>query len=513
MSNLQKSGLVLIFLFSIHSLGLECPTNTKLEESVPNGNFGGALMLSCKDNLGKLNGPYETRYSSGQVRSKGFYKDGKIEGVINYYYKTGEKSGEANLKNDELDGIYEEFFKNGKTKNLANYKNNKLVGEIKEFTLEGKEGKLNSELSKVVKYVQTQDWKGMKKTLSKIDSKKLIYRDLVQLATYNLLLAIQLKDQKKQFKYSEELFELEPEIDEKNNLPSMAAFTLCMNSSELIEKKKISLAREACVQLYEDSKKPNSEMKVSGIPMLIYTMFAHLQDYKGAFDYCSRWLKKFPNDPELNKCVGIAATGLKDYQLADKHYSLAQKNSKQDDQLDFLYYLNLGFIGKRKEGEAGLKTLCEKGVENVCECIKRKSCFAAADQETKESGKCLTCDEYKKNFDRPVSECVSGPVTDLSSEVAKSIDSNKVFNHMANCFIQTGIDKFDGEVTTNFILKSQGVASGPFLLVVDGVTSSDLKLTNCIGQYFVQDVRFSSNKVKCNAPMSYNVKLSFTKNK
>jgi antitoxin component YwqK of YwqJK toxin-antitoxin module len=71
------------------------------------------------------------RYTTGQKRSEGTYKDGKQEGLVTWLYESGKKRGERTYKDGKLEGLATMWHKNGQKRYEETYKDGKKVSETK----------------------------------------------------------------------------------------------------------------------------------------------------------------------------------------------------------------------------------------------------------------------------------------------------------------------------------------------------------------------------------------------
>ena len=61
----------------------------------------------------QLNGPYQSFFASGNVDSKGYYKDNIPDSLWQYYYENGSVKMEGYLKNGQNDGLWKYYYENG----------------------------------------------------------------------------------------------------------------------------------------------------------------------------------------------------------------------------------------------------------------------------------------------------------------------------------------------------------------------------------------------------------------
>lgn len=79
-----------------------------------------------KDNV--MHGEHEFYYPSGQLQSRGFYKNGLADGIIEHFYESGQLQSRANWSNGKEHGEGKIYFDNGKLNFSATYENGNLVG-------------------------------------------------------------------------------------------------------------------------------------------------------------------------------------------------------------------------------------------------------------------------------------------------------------------------------------------------------------------------------------------------
>lgn len=104
---------------------------------------------------GKLDGIYQTWYSSGPLRSESFYKEDKLQGRYTFWYETGEKQEESFYVDGDLQGSYKEWYQSGQLSYEANYENDYESGTVnywyKDGQLEEQYIRLNGKLEGIYK--------------------------------------------------------------------------------------------------------------------------------------------------------------------------------------------------------------------------------------------------------------------------------------------------------------------------------------------------------------------------
>jgi len=73
-------------------------------------------------------GPYESHYENGQLKSKGSYKDGQQDGACESYYENGQLQSKGNHTDGQRNGLQEWFHKNGQLRERQPYKHGKQDG-------------------------------------------------------------------------------------------------------------------------------------------------------------------------------------------------------------------------------------------------------------------------------------------------------------------------------------------------------------------------------------------------
>jgi len=83
---------------------------------------------SFKD--GKMNGMYERYYNNGQLQSKGSYEDDIKQGLWKLYWFNGKLAEKGSYVNNDADGIWEEYNENGQLETKKLYKNGEYVKQL-----------------------------------------------------------------------------------------------------------------------------------------------------------------------------------------------------------------------------------------------------------------------------------------------------------------------------------------------------------------------------------------------
>jgi len=79
---------------------------------------------------GKMNGMYERYYNNGQLQSKGSYKDDIKQGIWELYWFNGKLAEKGSYVNNDADGIWEEYNENGQLETKKLYKNGEYVKQL-----------------------------------------------------------------------------------------------------------------------------------------------------------------------------------------------------------------------------------------------------------------------------------------------------------------------------------------------------------------------------------------------
>ena len=91
------------------------------------------------EDLQKINekhedGPFEDKWTNGNIRSKGTYKNGELDGKYEEYNETGIKIIETEYSNGQKNGKEIEYNDDGSLYMESEFKNNKRNGITKRYT-------------------------------------------------------------------------------------------------------------------------------------------------------------------------------------------------------------------------------------------------------------------------------------------------------------------------------------------------------------------------------------------
>lgn len=78
-----------------------------------------------------LQGPYESFYLNGSLKTYGWYKKDKADSVWDYYYENGRKKAEGRFKKGIPNGKWKYFYENGNIKSEGNLNGNSKEGQWK----------------------------------------------------------------------------------------------------------------------------------------------------------------------------------------------------------------------------------------------------------------------------------------------------------------------------------------------------------------------------------------------
>ncbi|MBN2214985.1 MAG: toxin-antitoxin system YwqK family antitoxin [Bacteroidales bacterium] len=90
---------------------------------------------------GRLDGDAHYYYRNGNIKWKGFYKNGFISGKWEYWDENGILTYIVNYRHDTLDGEYVSYYPDGGIKEQGYYVNNSRTGE---WTVYSENGKVTS---------------------------------------------------------------------------------------------------------------------------------------------------------------------------------------------------------------------------------------------------------------------------------------------------------------------------------------------------------------------------------
>ncbi|MBT6768730.1 MAG: toxin-antitoxin system YwqK family antitoxin [Opitutales bacterium] len=104
--------------------------------------FMGAACLIIAFGLffedGKKDGPYETYYENGQLKSKGSHKDGEQDGLWEWYNENGQIELKGSFKDGKREGPWEFYHGNGSISIKGSYKDGERDGLFEFYDKEGK---------------------------------------------------------------------------------------------------------------------------------------------------------------------------------------------------------------------------------------------------------------------------------------------------------------------------------------------------------------------------------------
>jgi tetratricopeptide (TPR) repeat protein len=355
---------------------LICPSGTKFGAETPIEAPGAKETHYCVSKDGIKTGPYVSYYSNGSVFSKGQYKSGKRVGTSQAFYRSGEIAQTAQWANDLHDGPLVMFYKNGKPLSEVLFKEDKVISQ-KTFDRMGRQVSKLTDLKLLVAALEKADWPKFNEALGKIDLDSLgadQYRRVLKLTALR-----QMREHAQKLfsaDIAEKIFALElPDPDEDGNyLTASAALTICLDFNKRLADKQYKLLQVACSVAWETTHVSGSNITLKNGPMLVYGAYAAENKYTEAGKFFTYWLERRPKDPELNMSAGLNAFKLNLFKEADKYLKVAMKENPSNDQAAFIYFVNLASLGEKNKSTDGLKKLCDKGVQNVCECIKKNGC-------------------------------------------------------------------------------------------------------------------------------------------
>lgn len=147
----MKQIFLLVFIIVIPILSCQKEQEIKYYKS---GSIEARIDL---DSNGVPNGPFETFYQSGVLRSKGNWVNGIGNGYRERYYENGQIKEISYWRNRKLHGGLNLFFPNGSAQLKANYVEGKKIGIYKIFNKDGTTSEIhlfgpNEELYYLVKF-------------------------------------------------------------------------------------------------------------------------------------------------------------------------------------------------------------------------------------------------------------------------------------------------------------------------------------------------------------------------
>lgn len=90
-----------------------------------NGHVHG--VVNVKIVKGKYDGPYKQFFSSGQLRTKGFYDNGVKNGLWESYHENGTLHSKGTYKNGFWEGLWVDHYEDGSIRSKGFYRNGKLI--------------------------------------------------------------------------------------------------------------------------------------------------------------------------------------------------------------------------------------------------------------------------------------------------------------------------------------------------------------------------------------------------
>jgi len=102
--------------------GLYREKNTK---KIFNGHVHG--LVNVKIVKGKYDGPYKQFFTSGQLRTKGFYDNGVKNGLWESYHENGILHSKGIYKNGFWEGLWVDHYEDGSIRSKGFYRNGKLI--------------------------------------------------------------------------------------------------------------------------------------------------------------------------------------------------------------------------------------------------------------------------------------------------------------------------------------------------------------------------------------------------
>ena len=90
-----------------------------------NGHVHG--VVNVKIVKGKYDGPYKQFFSSGLLRTKGFYNNGVKNGLWESYHENGTLHSKGIYKNGFWEGLWVDHYEDGSIRSKGFYRNGKLI--------------------------------------------------------------------------------------------------------------------------------------------------------------------------------------------------------------------------------------------------------------------------------------------------------------------------------------------------------------------------------------------------
>jgi len=90
-----------------------------------NGHVHG--VVNVKIVKGKYDGPYKQFFSSGQLRTKGFYDNGVKNGLWESFHENGTLHSKGIYKNGFWEGLWVDHYEDGSIRSKGFYRNGKLI--------------------------------------------------------------------------------------------------------------------------------------------------------------------------------------------------------------------------------------------------------------------------------------------------------------------------------------------------------------------------------------------------
>ena len=78
-------------------------------------------------------GKEEIYFKDGQLKSKGYYKDGEKDGLFEHYHGNGRLKSKEHYKDGKDEGVWETYYENGQLKSKGHYKDRKKDGFWEEY--------------------------------------------------------------------------------------------------------------------------------------------------------------------------------------------------------------------------------------------------------------------------------------------------------------------------------------------------------------------------------------------
>ena len=119
---MRNAFILSLILLACASCGESNKTTIESEENKPVG--GSAVSQEFHPD-----GPFESRYTNGQIKLSGDYLGGKKQGLWTGYYESGIKQSESSYNGGELHGKSSVFYNNGQVRYIGYYKNGLRDGQ------------------------------------------------------------------------------------------------------------------------------------------------------------------------------------------------------------------------------------------------------------------------------------------------------------------------------------------------------------------------------------------------